>query len=208
VTDAYHLDSNVGNIVGTRRQRALITGTYELPFGRDRAWGRHASPAVNALIGGWDVSTVTLVQTGPFLTPTISPAYDAANVNALGRGTIVRPDLIGSPTLAHPTPDAWWNINAFAPAPLDAGRVGNARVGSLEGPGTCAVAAGFAKTFGLGAHARGRLELTVTNLFNRVNYAPPATDIGTPATFGKTTSAQTAENAGHRTGQLAFRVAF
>ena len=56
--------------------------------------------------------------------------------------------------------------------------------------------------------ARGRLELTVTNLFNRLNYAPPATDVGTPATFGKTTSVQTAENAGNRTGQLAFRLTF
>jgi len=44
----------------------------------------------------------------------------------------------------------------------------------------------------------GRLELTVRNLFNRLNYAPPATDVGTPATFGKTTSVQTAENAGNR----------
>jgi hypothetical protein len=46
------------------------------------------------LVGGRQVSTVTLIQSGPYLTPTISPANDAANVNALGRGTIVRPDLM------------------------------------------------------------------------------------------------------------------
>ena len=33
-------------------------------------------------------------------------------------------------------------------------------------------------------------------------YAPP------PATFGKTTSVQTAENAGNRTGQIALRLTF
>jgi hypothetical protein len=163
---------------------------------------------VQALLGGWEVSTVTLIQSGPYLTPTISPVYDAANVNALGRGTIVRPDLVGNPNLSNPTPDAWWNIDAFAPTPANAGRVGNAEVGSLRGPGTVTVAAGFAKTFGVGGRARGRLELTVTNLFNRLNYAPPATDVGTPATFGKTTSVQTAENAGNRTGQVAFRLTF
>ena len=207
VTDAFNLDRNVGNIVGTRRHRALLTGTYELPVGRDRRFISGASAPVQALLGGWEVSTVTLIQSGPYLTPIISPVYDAANVNALGRGTIVRPDLVGDPSVANPTPDAWWNIDAFAPTPANAGRVGSAPVGSLRGPGTFTVAAGLAKTFGLG-HARGRLELTVTNLFNRLNYAPPATDVGTPATFGKTTSVQTAENAGNRTGQLAFRLTF
>jgi hypothetical protein len=48
----------------------------------------------------------------------------------------------------------------------------------------------------------------VTNLFNRLNYAPPAAEVGTPATFGKTTSVQTAQNAGNRAGQLAFRLTF
>ena len=141
VTDAFHLDQNVGNIVGTRRHRALLTGTYELPFGRDRRFISGASAPVQALLGGWEVSTVTLIQSGPYLTPIISPVYDAANVNALGRGTIVRPDLVGDPNVANPTPDAWWNIDAFAPTPANAGRVGSAagrqpsRTGHLHGRG-------------------------------------------------------------------------
>ena len=52
----------------------------------------------------------------------------------------------------------------------------------------------------------GRLELTVTNLFNRLNYAPPATDVGTPATFGKTTSVQTAENAAKSRGSVGVSI--
>jgi hypothetical protein len=156
-----------------------------------------------------EISTITLLQSGPYLTPTIGPVFDAANVNALGRGTIVRPDLIGDPNLANPTPTAWWNINAFAPTPAGAGRVGNAGVGTLEGPGTFTIAAGLAREFALGSRGlRGRVELTCTNILNRTNYAAPATDVTTPATFGKTTSMQTAENAGPRSGQVAFRVIF
>jgi hypothetical protein len=197
VTDRFNLASNVGNIAGTRRHRVLLTGTYALPFADN-----------NPLLGGWSISTVTLLQSGPYLTPTISPAYDVANVNALGRGTVTRPDLVGDPKLGNPTADGWWNIGAFAPTPADAGRIGNAGVGILEGPGTFTVAAGVAKSFGVRRGIRGRLEVTFTNIFDRLNFAPPATDVTTPATFGKTTSVQTSENAGNRTGQIALRMTF
>jgi hypothetical protein len=191
VTDRYNLDANVGNIAATRRHRLLLTGMWLVPRARV------------------EVSTVTLLQSGPYLTPTISPVFDAANVNALGRGTIVRPDVVGDPNVADPTPSAWWNIAAFAPTPAGAGRVGNAGVGTLEGPGTLTIAAGLAREFRLGSRGlRGRVEVTCTNILNRTNFAPPATDVTTPATFGKTTSTQTAENAGTRSGQLAFRLTF
>jgi hypothetical protein len=53
-----------------------------------------------------------------------------------------------------------------------------------------------------------KIESTFTNLPNHLNYAPPAVDVSSPATFGKTTSVQTAENAGNRTGQVALRIEF
>ena len=196
VTDRYNLDANVGNIAATRRHRVLLTGTYQLPMGGSIAFR------------DWEISTVTLIQSGPYLTPTISAAYDAANVNALARGTIVRPDVVGDPNLGDPATGAIWNIGAFAPTPANAGRVGNAAVGSLEGPGTVTAAGGLARSFAFGRGMKGRLEVTFTNLFNRVNFAAPATDVLSPATFGKPTTVQTAENAGTRTGQIAFRFMF
>jgi hypothetical protein len=208
VSDRFNLDANAGNIAGTRRHRILLTGTYALPLGADRPHLNHLPATAEALLGGWELNTVTLLQSGPYLTPTISPAYDQANINVLGRGTILRPDVVGNPTLSSPTPDRYWDINAFAPTPAGAGRIGNAGVGILEGPGTFTIAAGLAKGFALGHGVRGRLEMTFTNILNHANYAPPATDVPTPATFGKTTSVQTSENAGNRTGQVAFRVSF
>jgi hypothetical protein len=53
-----------------------------------------------------------------------------------------------------------------------------------------------------------KLESTFTNLPNHLNFAPPATDVSSPSTFGKLTSVQTAENAGNRTGQIALRIEF
>jgi hypothetical protein len=86
--------------------------------------------------------------------------------------------------------------------------VGNASVGSLEGPGTIAVNAGLAKTMPIHENWNLRFEATFTNVLNHTNFAPPVTDISTPASFGVLTTAQTAESAGNRTGQVALRLDF
>jgi hypothetical protein len=110
--------------------------------------------------------------------------------------------------LSSPSPDQFFDINAFAPTPAGAGRIGNAGVGILTGPGTTAIAAGLAKTFSLHEGVRMRFEATFTNLPNHPNFAAPAVDVSAPSTFGKTTSVQSAENSGNRTGQVALRVDF
>jgi hypothetical protein len=53
-----------------------------------------------------------------------------------------------------------------------------------------------------------RFEATFTNLLNHTNYAPPATNVSSPSTFGVLDAQQTAENAGNRTGQVALRFEF
>jgi hypothetical protein len=55
---------------------------------------------------------------------------------------------------------------------------------------------------------RLRFESTFTNVLNRTNYAPPTTNISNQASFGVLTAAQTAENAGNRTGQISLRFEF
>jgi hypothetical protein len=53
-----------------------------------------------------------------------------------------------------------------------------------------------------------RFEATFTNILNHTNFAPPATDISSPSSFGALTTAETAESAGNRTGQVALRIDF
>jgi hypothetical protein len=158
-----------------------------------------------AFLGGWSISTVTMWQSGPYLTPVTSPSYDPGNLNLVYRGAFQRPDCSGNGNLSNPTPDEYFNLSAFNPVP--SGPVGNCRVGSLVGPGTVAVAGGLSKTFAVGEKVRVKLESTFTNLPNHLNYAPPSTDV-TSSTFGKITSVQTSENAGNRTGQVALRIEF
>jgi hypothetical protein len=150
---------------------------------------------------------VTLLQTGPWLTPTISPSLDQSNTDIVGRGGITaRPDAVASP--GSPVGDIQWNINAFAPTPAGAGRIGNAGVGILEGPGTISVSAGLSKIFPIRERARLRFEATFTNALNHANFAPPASNISSPETFGVLQSAQTAGQGGNRVGQIALRLDF
>jgi hypothetical protein len=142
------------------------------------------------------------------LTPTIGNSIDTANLNVGYRGAALRPDCIGNGNLANPTPDQYFDINAFATPPANSGRLGNCGVGILQGPGTVAIAGGLSKTFALGERVRMRVEGSFTNLPNHSNFAPPAVNVSSPATFGKTTSVQSSENSGNRTGQVALRIEF
>jgi hypothetical protein len=205
--DQFDLRAARGNVAGMPRQRFLLTGTYQLPFGPHREW-ESKNKFVDGVFGGWNVNTVTLIQSGPFLTPTVSPTLDQSNTGIIGRGGITaRPDAVGNPD-SGVGGSTLWNIDAFAPTPAGAGRIGNAAVGVLPGPGTIAVSAGLSKLFPIRERARFRFEATFTNALNHTNFAPPASDISNPATFGILQSAQTAGQGGNRTGQLALRLDF
>jgi hypothetical protein len=206
VANRFDVAGNRGSVAAVRRHRVLASAIYELPVGNGRRFFNHMSALAQAFLGGWSFSTVSMWQTGPYLTPMTSSSYDPGNLNLVYRGAFQRPDCGGDGNLANPTLGEYFNLSAFNPIPT--GPVGSCRVGSLVGPGTVAIAAGLAKTFALGETVRMRFESTFTNLPNHLNYAPPATDVTSPSTFGKLTSVQNAENAGNRTGQMALRVEF
>ena len=194
-----------GNVVGTPRQRLLVTGIYQLPFKTAR------SSFLKAVVEGWDVSTITTIQTGQWLTPTISPIYDQSNTDMIvrsGGGAMARPDCVGNPIPSNQTSQNFYNINAFAPTPAGAGRFGNCGLGILPGPGMIDVDAGVAKHFQISERLRLRFEASFTNVLNHTNFAPPATNISNTNTFGVLQSALPQGAGGNRTGQLALRLDF
>ena len=229
IANRFDVGSDYGNVEGTRHNRFLLTGLYQLPFGQGRTF-LNTGGWKNAALGGWELTTVTLLETGPWLTPSISPGgcqvsslangacpslangqpetNDQSNTDVVNRGAYLRPDevstnLYGGQSRAH-----YFNLAAFSPTPVGTGRFGNAGVGILQGPGTAAVSLGLAKVFPVTERVRMRFESTFTNVLNHTNFAPPPTQIDVPATFGDLSAPQTAENAGNRTGQMALRIEF
>jgi hypothetical protein len=206
IANRFDIHSDYGNAEGTRRQRFLLTGLYQLPFGQGRAF-MNTGGWRNAILGGWQMTTVTLLETGPWLTPSISNSFDQSNTNVVNRGAFSRPDQVSNNIYRGQSRAQYFNLAAFSPTPAGAGRFGNAGVGALQGPGTEAVSLGLAKVFKVNERVGVRFESTFTNVLNHTNFAPPATQIDNP-TFGILSAPQTAENAGNRTGQVALRVDF
>jgi hypothetical protein len=206
-TDRFNTRYDRGDLPGARRDRFLLTGIFPLPFGRGRRMGSERRGVPQAVLGGWELSTVSLVQSGPFLTPTMSPGLDVSNTDLAGRRVTARPDRFGNGNLADPTRNQYFDRSAFAAPPKGAGRFGNSGAGVLVGPGTISIAAGLAKTFAISERLRLRLEGTFTNFPNHPNFVSPVTNISSPL-FGKLTTVQSAENGGNRTGQVGMRLDF
>lgn len=208
IANRFDIKSDRGNVVGMPRQRFMLTGTYELPIGQGKML---AVPArLNPVIGGWTLSTVTTIQTGQWLTPTMPAADDQSNTDMIVRstgGAIARPDCVGNPAAGR-SGTQYINISAFQAPPQNAGRFGNCGVGILEGPGMMDVDAGLAKRFNIRERLHARFEATFTNIPNHTNYAPPALNIGSPSSFGQLSSALPQGEGGNRTGQLAIRMDF
>jgi Carboxypeptidase regulatory-like domain len=215
IADRFNVNSDYGNEEGTRRDRFLMTGKYQLPVGVGQTWLSHKG-WLDEAIGGWELTNITLLETGPWLTPNISGTYDASNTNVLNRGAYLRPDVASPNYYAGQSRAHYFNPAAFAQTPSNAGRFGNAGVGILEGPGTEAVSLGLGKVFSVSERMKIRFESTFTNVLNRTNFAPPsslqvipnANGINGNQAFGALSAAQTAENAGNRTGQVALRLDF
>jgi hypothetical protein len=210
ISNRFDLNYDRGNVVGNPRNRFLFTGTYELPYGTGRHWSGNG--LMNALLGGWNISAVTLLQSGQWLTPTMNAAQDQSNTNLnnlryLG-GAVARPDLVGNPVPQHRTRLAYYDLNAFAFPPENAGRFGTSGLGILEGPGQINVNAGLAKVFAIKERYRLRFESSFTNVMNHANFAPPALNVSNPATFGVLTAVLPQGLGGNRTGQLALRLDF
>ncbi len=148
-----------------------------MPFGHGRKHGADMPAWTDALFGGWTVSTIVQARSGQHLTPFFSSYYTTSPWNTGkpldGLGNVFccawRPDQIKDPNVNGPR-DAFFDQTAYAvPAP---GVLGNAKKGSLLGPGTWV--ANFAFYKDLFKHDSFRLQFSalLDNAFNHPQFFP------------------------------------
>jgi hypothetical protein len=82
-----------------RRHRWVISGIWELPFGRGRHFGSGWNKAVDGVLGGWQVTGIGQLQTGGPLN------FDA---NYIYRGDRNAVAISGKPNI-----DLWFNTSGF-----------------------------------------------------------------------------------------------
>jgi hypothetical protein len=222
--NALNRSAEYGPVYGTRRNRWITSAIYELPVGRGRQFGSTMNRFADAVVGGWQLSTIFLWQGGPALTP----YFDGGDPSGTGSGVIGRdqaPDVIGNPNSSNPTASQWFNVGAYTcpatpgwkpgtacligtpgnGAPI--GRFGDAGMGLVTGPGTVNLNAGLSKRFALTERVKIKVEGSFTNALNHLNLANPVTAIDN-ASVGQITSARPADFGGNRTGQVGARVEF
>jgi hypothetical protein len=167
---------------------------YQLPFGKGKPH-LNQGPA-SWLLGNWQVNGIFSARSGTVFTPTIN--FDNANV---GGGVSERPNVVGSPSLSHPTIQEWFNINAFAFPP--AYTYGDAGRDSLRGPGFWNVDFSLFRNFDIVERLHLQFRAEFFNVFNHANFSNPSATLGNP-NFGVITS--TANNP--RTIQGALKLSF
>ena len=87
------------------------------------------------------------------------------------------------------------------------GRFGNAREGSIVGPGTVNLSSGISKVFAITERVNLRAEGTFTNVLNHTNLGDPDLDISSK-TFGRVEGTIGSDNGGARSGQVSMRLDF
>jgi len=213
LTDRFHPRLDYGNVIYDRRHRFLVTYLYDLPFGKNQRW-LNTGRMLNGVAGGWQLAGVTILQSGPFLTP-YQQSVDPANTNILTTVGQARPDQLQnmSPYAAQRTTTQWLNPNAFPYLNLQTaagngiGRFGNAPVGGVVGPGTDNFSMSLMKNIAFTEKSHFQIGLEGANVFNHRNYEPPNMQVDSSA-FGSITALQTAEGAGPRSLEISGRITF
>ncbi|HEV2276105.1 MAG TPA: carboxypeptidase-like regulatory domain-containing protein [Acidobacteriaceae bacterium] len=172
------------------RHRVVASLIYDLPIGPGKLWAP-SSKIVNAVIGGWEFTTLGTLQTGiPF---TVNILANTADTNTVAGGTpATRPNVVSRNFIAaHPTAGKngrWLNPDAFqAPAP---GFLGNASRNMIHGPGVENFDMSLDKNFAMpyNEHHQLQIRFDAFNALNHVDFSSPNKYLDVPSTFGTITS--------------------
>ncbi len=159
------------------RHRFTLAYVYDLPIRSRRILAR-----------GWQTSGVWTFQSGRPFTPTLLPGVDNSNTGlpSITFGVTNRPNVTGDTRLSSPTPERWFNTNAFAMPPY--GTFGNAGRNVLTGPGYSSIDVSAIKNTTVREGLALQFRLEVFNLLDKANFNLPDSFYGSPS-FGRVLSA-------------------
>jgi hypothetical protein len=191
--DIYNRRLDKGRSSFDLRHRAVMSGTWELPFGKGARYFTEGLPA--RLLGGWQVNAICQLRSGfPF---SVGVSGDIANNGA-------------STQLAHQVGDPWegdvrrrerwFNTDAFVlPA---RGTYGTSGRNILDGPGAFDLNISVFRHIRLTEQARLQIRGEFFNILNHTNFGQPGSTVNTTG-YGIIQSA-----ADPRIIQLGLRISF
>jgi len=179
------------------RHRFVFNALYELPFGRNRQFGHDWSPAVDAILGGWQFSPILNLSSGFPFDVTCTYCYSPST----------RPNVVG-PLRQLNSPHEWFDTTAFQKVPTNNGtpiEPGDSPRNPFTGPGTKEMDLTVGKTFRFTERFRTEFSGDFFNLFNTPQFNQPDGNINDGGQFGRVT---TLRYASEREIQLSLRFMF
>jgi hypothetical protein len=197
--NTYDPEAEWGPAFHDARHNLVISGTWQLPFGKGRRIGSDWSGLTDALLGGWQLGGIGQARTGLPIT-----VIDGRARSLQGERGSERPNCVGDWKPSDQSLGRWLDINAFAAAPL--GTFGNCSVGVARAPGYKNIDLVVSKRIDYaGGGARyAEVRLEAFNVFNIPSFGPPARDISVPNTFGVITTTVSSP----RVVELVFKLYF
>jgi len=181
-----------------RNQLFVLSGIYELPFGKDKMFAHTSSRWINYAVGGWQIAGTTTWESGLPFTPTYAECGQDQDVDSNsgspGTSSDCRPDTnfngpdrgfarsVGSydPTTRSRrffTPVAPLTTNGAQSGPFIRpafGTIGNIGRNSFRGPADYFADASIFKNFAITERVKGQFQMQAFNIFNHVPLGVPS----------------------------------
>jgi Carboxypeptidase regulatory-like domain/TonB dependent receptor len=180
-----------------RNQLFVLSGIYELPFGKGKMFANTGGRWMNYIVGGWQLAGTTTYESGLPFTPTYSECNQEQDVDtnsgSPGTSSDCRPDSNSD----SPNKGFARSVGGFDPttrsrrffspvAPLTAegaqsgpfvrpalGTIGNIGRNSFRGPSDYFADASLFKNFGITERVHGQFQFQAFNVFNHVPLGVP-----------------------------------
>jgi hypothetical protein len=166
-----------------RTHRAVVSFDYQLPIGRNRAFGRNMDRILDGVIGGWELSSIMLFQSGAPLQVTLEDGN-------LWDGAVQRPNLAGNPCSSGSVSSRlnnYFNVDSFTtPDPYVFGSAPR-YLSTCFGPGTINEDASLIKNFTIKEAKSIQIRLEAYHVTNSPQWSDPNTSFGN-SSFGQITS--------------------
>jgi hypothetical protein len=139
---------------GDPRHRLNVSGTFDLPLGKDRRYLSAALGALDFVLGGWSYSPLftynsgSLVEFGPLL-------------------------VSGNPKLSQPTRERWFDTSKFQRLPPYTPRTNPVYYAGLTAPRQWNMDSTLSKNFQIRKRFRAELRMEAYNLTNSIMWADP-----------------------------------
>jgi hypothetical protein len=162
---------------------------YDLPFGRGKRVGNSWPTAMNAVLGGWQISGVNTANTGEPINVLYNPTSDidpTGRISDFRGANTMRPNLIGDPTgSSGPAQlDNYFNRAAFQ-LPTASQPYGSLGRNAFRAPDFWQVDVSMQKSVAIPGREGGEIQFRSEffNILNRTNFRPPDPNFSN-ASFG------------------------